>query len=237
MPTIRSNRTAPRMPTAEILLRRAQKTADQGVSDAAAADERVDDVLDGTEDFTAISVGGQNVRPFLDRTDGSALTDSAGIGTGVVSTGNLATTAIRPGAPATNASDVSISGLNAVGGNLNTAASTEVVSATFTCDAGDVIIKLLAAFEASNAETCEMALLIDDPGQKSMNQIRAVPGDRFRLLEVNDPGGDASSMVQIVSTQTLTAGSHTARLVALARLDPSEFTVPAGSASIEVYVR
>lgn len=195
----------------------------------------------GVAKFSAVNVGGIDVKPFLDKTDGTKLTEAAALDNGVVVTQALATTAIRPGAPVTNATAVSITGLNAVGGDLDAAGATEVVSATFNVpEDGDVIIKLTAAFEATNAETCEMALFIDDAGSKSMNQIRAMQttdANRFRLLEVNDPGGDASSAVLIVSTMNMTAGSHTARLVAMARLDPSEFTVPGGSAALEVFVR
>lgn len=196
------------------------------------------DTVAGVRAFEVVNVGGVDVKPFLDKTDGERIVEADAFDDGVVETASLATTAIRPGAPATNAADVTINGLNALGGSTSAPGATEVVSATFDVTvAGEVIIKLLAAFEATNAETCEMALLIDDPGTKSMDDIRGVASARFRLLEVNDPGGDASSMVQIVSAQVLAAGTHTARLVAMARLDPSEFSVPAGSASIEVYVR
>jgi hypothetical protein len=44
----------------------AQADADQALLDAAAADGRVDDVLAGVEDFTAISVGGDDKFGFLD---------------------------------------------------------------------------------------------------------------------------------------------------------------------------
>lgn len=192
----------------------------------------------GLRPFQALNVGGQDVRPFLDKTDGSALVDEAGLAPGVVVTQALATTAIRPGAPWTNAAEIEINGLNAVGGNINTAAATEVITATFDVPAdGEVIIELLATFEATNAETCEMALFVDSPGQKSMSQIRAQASNLFRLLEVNDPGGDASAVAQIIHGVTLTAGLHTATVWALNQLNPGEFIVPAGSASLKVFVR
>lgn len=227
--------------TLEQRLAKAAKKAELAALAAAAAQGDVDGALAGTVAFTGLLVGATNVKPFLDKTDGTALIDSTGLNDGVVVTKSLSTTAIRPGAPVTNAAAVSIQGLNSFGGDLNFAGATEVVSASFTiADAQDVTIVLTATFEVSNAETCEMALFIDDTGSKSMNQIRAIDAtdsNRFRLLEVNDPGGDASTVALIVTTQAMTAGAHTARLVAMARLDPSEFVAPIGSASIEVYVR
>lgn len=60
----------------------------------AAEVDRLNRVLAGTENFTGIQVGGQNVRPFLDRTDGSVLVDSDGLGEGVVQTANIALQAV-----------------------------------------------------------------------------------------------------------------------------------------------
>lgn len=53
-------------------------------ADAAAAQLDVDGALDGTTPFTGLNVGGTNVKPFLDKTDGASLTNSTGLGGDVV---------------------------------------------------------------------------------------------------------------------------------------------------------
>lgn len=202
--------------------------------------DRINRILAGTESFTGLNVGGVNVKPFLDKTDGTKLVTSGGIATGYVGTTTLATTAIRPGAPVTNAALVSVNGLNAVGGNVNAAGATTVVSATFTApEAGNIIIRFTASLEITNAETCELAMFIDYSGTHSMQAIRDVEGvdpTRYREIVQNDPGGDSSS-AQIVTTQSLSAGSHTVLILAMAKLDAGEIIVPAGGGAIEVFVR
>jgi hypothetical protein len=64
----------------------AQVAAAAAAVAATAVDGRVDDVLDGTEDFTGLNVGGTDVKPFLDKTDGDKLTDASGLDTAIVST-------------------------------------------------------------------------------------------------------------------------------------------------------
>lgn len=66
--------------------------------------DRLNRVLAGTENFTGIQVGGQNVKPFLDKTDGSALDDPSGLATAVVETpavakGDVTETIIIEGTP------------------------------------------------------------------------------------------------------------------------------------------
>ena len=102
MTTVRRGIPTERPPLSiEQRLHLAAKRAEQGVQAAAAADGRVDDVLSGDEVFSAVNVGGTDVKPFLDKTDGAALVDADGLAVGVVDTAALSTTAIRPGAPAT----------------------------------------------------------------------------------------------------------------------------------------
>lgn len=76
-----------------------RQEAAQAVTDAAlaAADvalqaqiDRLTAILAGTgETFTGLSVGGTDVKVFLDKTDGSALTDATGLGGSVVVTATL----------------------------------------------------------------------------------------------------------------------------------------------------
>jgi hypothetical protein len=94
MTTVRRGIPTTRTPlTPEQLIARAAKKAELAQVAAAAAeavadgvDDRVDDVLDGTAAFTGLKVGSTNVKPFLDRTDGSKLTNAAGLDTAVVQT-------------------------------------------------------------------------------------------------------------------------------------------------------
>lgn len=60
--------------------------AESAVVLAGVVDGRVDDVLDGTAAFTGLKVGSTNVKPFLDKTDGSKLTNATGLNTAVVET-------------------------------------------------------------------------------------------------------------------------------------------------------
>lgn len=60
--------------------------ASDAVADAADALLAVDDVVDGTTPFTALNVGGVNVKPFLDNTDGTKIDTAAALGTAVVAT-------------------------------------------------------------------------------------------------------------------------------------------------------
>jgi hypothetical protein len=87
--------------------------------------------LEGRENFTGVQVGGQNVKPFLDRTDGSKITDSAALDTGVVSTAKVATAAITAGAT------------SAVGGvvALNAALETTIATRSYTTTGGELEIE------------------------------------------------------------------------------------------------
>ncbi len=56
--------------------------------------DRLNRVLAGTENFTGIQVGGQNVKPFLDKTDGDQITDTSGLADQLVSTAKVEDEAI-----------------------------------------------------------------------------------------------------------------------------------------------
>ena len=103
--------------TPEQRLAKAQRVADMGVAaasaaqtDAAAAavlageasDDAADALLatdglaDGTTPFTGLNVGGTNVKPFLDNTDGTKIDTAAGLGAGVVETAAVVAGDITP---------------------------------------------------------------------------------------------------------------------------------------------
>lgn len=90
-------RTARRADAAAVVAAAAQADADTAIvlagdasTDAADAMLAVDDVVDGTTSFTGLKVGGVNVKPFLDNTDGTKLTNAAGLASSVVSTAKIA---------------------------------------------------------------------------------------------------------------------------------------------------
>lgn len=58
--------------------------------------DRLTDVLAGATPFTGLNVGGTNVKPFLDRTDGAALTVAAGLGDSVVTTPAVLAGSVTP---------------------------------------------------------------------------------------------------------------------------------------------
>lgn len=62
----------------------AKATAQSAAADALEAQTAIDETLDGTREFTGLKIGGKNVKPFLDYTDGSAITNSAALPSGVV---------------------------------------------------------------------------------------------------------------------------------------------------------
>lgn len=241
MTTVRRGIPTERPPLSiEQRLHLAAKRAEQGVQAAAAADGRVDDVLSGDEVFSAVNVGGTDVKPFLDKTDGAKLTDSSGLDDEVVQTAALSTTAIRPGAPATNAAQVLIKGLNLTGGSTSAVGASTLLTTSFDVPVtGTVIIRFTATLTSTNAETVEIALFVDFSGTHNMDNIRAVESSdptRYRFVEQNDPAGDTGS-VQIVTTASLTAGSHSVTVLGMALLNNDEFQIEAGGAALEVFVR
>lgn len=92
----------------EVVAAEAAADADQALLDAAAADAKavtadgkavvaqdtVNGALAGTEAFTGLLVGAQNVKPFLDETDGAKLVDPAGLDTAIVATAKIAANAV-----------------------------------------------------------------------------------------------------------------------------------------------
>lgn len=79
----------------------------EAVGLATDATDAVADLADGTTAFTGVNVGGTNVKPFLDKTNGSALNDPTALGASVVETGAVAANAINvPGYAFTSAGAV-----------------------------------------------------------------------------------------------------------------------------------
>lgn len=94
--------------------------------------DRINRILSGQENFTGIQVGGQNVKTFLDQTDGTKLINTAGLGTGVVKTPSVFQNAI------TNAASVSTSARL----NLNGVTPVTVQSVTFTSTGGPLVVEV-----------------------------------------------------------------------------------------------
>lgn len=94
MPTVRRSVSA-KLPVDDPLagVSRAVRLAEQASEDAAAADGRIDDVLDGTESHTALNVGGTDVKPLLDKSDGSKFDDVTAVEQGLITPSYAAFTA------------------------------------------------------------------------------------------------------------------------------------------------
>lgn len=121
--------------TAVVAAGAAQADATQALADAAAVDGRVDDVTGGVEAFTALNVGGTNVKPFLDKTDGSVLTDAAGLDDGLVGTTKIAAGAVTSPAQTVTAAFTTIASTS------ETTIATEAVTL-----AADEYVDLLGSF-------------------------------------------------------------------------------------------
>lgn len=203
------------------------------------AEDAVETTL-GNRPFEIVNVGGTDVKPFLDKTDGTKLTDSTALADEVVVTAALSTTSVRPAPPATNAAQVSVSGLNSVGGDVNAAGASTILSATFSLDVErTVTIRFSASFHFTNAETCEMAMFVDFSGTHSMANIRAIETEdptRYREVVTHDPAGGSASVIMLAE-ETLAAGSHTVLVLGMSKLEPSEVVFEPGSATVEVFVR
>lgn len=94
--------------------------------------DRLNRVLAGEEDFTGIQVLGKRVEPFLDKTNGTALINNSGLGTGVVITEKVFNNAI------TNSVSVSTN----ANLNLNGVIPVTVQSVTFTSTGGPLVVQL-----------------------------------------------------------------------------------------------
>ena len=211
-------------PRGSIPKRRPPQTVDQRVTRTA---RKVDGALDGTEAFTAVNVGG------------TIVAQNGGLAAGVVTTAALSETAIRPGAPATNAAEVGVLGLNLVGGNVNAAGASTVLTTTFTLPAAAVVtIRFNCAFYFTNAETAEFGLFVNYSGVHSMAAIRAAVSDptRYREVRSDDPARTPAA-TSMLSTVSLAAGTHTLLVLAMAKQQENEAVIPAGAASLEVFVR
>jgi hypothetical protein len=86
--------------------------------------DRLNRVLAGTEEFTGLNVGGVDVKPFLDKTDGDKLIDVTGLADGLVSTAKVELAAI------TDAEASAVSGLTTLSGSSETTVATRAYSTT-----------------------------------------------------------------------------------------------------------
>lgn len=154
--------------------------------------DRLNRVLAGTENFTGIQVGGTNVKPFLDKTDGSSIDQVSGIVDGLISTLQWG----KQGAP------VPVDG------------PTEVVLAEFdiTTTGKPVILWGMVQLAGSNASSYDVTLaLYRDSDIVSLSGVQVIetPGGTYQhneavvVITVDDDGGAG-----------LPAATHTYSLVA-----------------------
>lgn len=94
-----------------IAINERQDETDQSLQDQI---DRLTRVLAGEEEFSGLNVGGTDVKPFLDRTDGSMITDSAALDDGLITTGKVAVNAITAEASAFTAASLDVTGTSEV---------------------------------------------------------------------------------------------------------------------------
>lgn len=70
--------------------------------------------LEGREDFSGVLVNGQDVRPFLDKTDGSKLVDPTGLADDVVETAAVSTDAITAEGSTFTAASLDVTGTSEI---------------------------------------------------------------------------------------------------------------------------
>lgn len=168
--------------------------------------DKLERVLAGLEPFTGINVGGTNVKPFLDKTDGDKLVDDTGLDTNVVVTRTL-----NDGA----ANQV----LTAYSGNVSVTAliPTVVQTIVLTTVAGEVtdFAGQFGYNELTSPSAVPNALgfwqrngtpLVPSANYQGQDITRAADSTRYVL-----PRGIAT----VVTTDIPGAGTHTYELMAL----------------------
>lgn len=126
--------------------------AEDASDDAAQAQLDVDGLADGTTPFTAVNVGGVNVKPFLDKTDGAKLTDTSALDDEVVTT------------PAIAASAVTDHDFDFTAGVVSCDSETPVIVATKA-------VTLLAGEAAALTANCTTALTTSGTGARGFISI------------------------------------------------------------------
>ena len=171
----------------------AQTDADTAIVAAAdAADDAadvmlaVDDVVDGTTAFTGLNVGGVNVKPFLDKTDGSKLTNSAGLDSAVVTTAKLAANAATVTARYDSSAEVDVVAI--VGGSDPITSRLTIFSVVMTATGSEIQVDgkfyLRAQHDQDNyslyvvVERDDSASGVTDKFLATM-QCQAISGDGF----------------------------------------------------------
>lgn len=178
----------------------AQVDADAAAVLATDAQADVDGALDGTVPFTGLNVGGTDVKPFLDQTDGTSLVNSAGLGPGVVETPKLNTGAANQVITASAATVALPAGVD-----------TLVLSIAVTVVTGEVV-DLSAQFshlEISDATAIPQIASVWKRGitalppsavSKGIDVTRAADAARYVL---------AGGVSTVVATEIPGAGTHT----------------------------
>jgi hypothetical protein len=170
--------------------------------------------LEGRENFTGVQVGGQNVKPFLDLTDGSKITSSAALDTGVVSTAKVASSAITAGATS------SVGGVVA----LNAALETTIASRTYTTTGGELEIQanfhLTVWHPTAGGVSCRVRMYRDEVSIFDKTFV-AISGDLIQGWQTPR------------AVETLSAGTYTYSVTAQASVSNYE-TGEADAATVSV---
>jgi len=170
--------------------------------------------LEGRENFTGLNVGGTDVKPFLDLTDGEKITDSAALDTGVVSTAKVASSAITAGATS------SVGGVVA----LNAALETTIASRTYTTTGGELEIQanfhLTVWHPTAGGVSCRVRMYRDEVSIFDKTFV-AISGDLIQGWQTPR------------AVETLSAGTYTYSVTAQASVSNYE-TGEADAATVSV---
>lgn len=198
---------------ADIKATAAQTDADAALTTANAADAAVDGLADGTTSHTGLNVGGVNVKPFLDQTDGTKITAPGALGPAVVETDAVLQGAITPIYAATTTTAV-----------LWSAEATEKSAQTVNDVAvtrGDVLVSALVntTMDGAPAATFGTLRLYRDGVQitDASAQLQEISGSlprQFNISFIDSPGpGTYDYEIKFVPGHTATGQIYRRTLV------------------------
>lgn len=134
-------------------------------------------VLRGDTPFTGLNIAGTNVRPFLDYTDGTQLTDPAGLSDAVVETPAIVANGVTQSVAAYTASALTLTGTTAI----------TIQSVSVTTDGEPVDLSCRFLLEVENPATFGMVFRIwRDAGGSPFTIFQEIVGN----LAFMDAGGN-----------------------------------------------
>lgn len=166
-------------------------------------------ILNGTIPFSELNVASTQYREFLEKTDGSKLTDPTGLANGVVGTSQVALSAITNGGSSPVSGVVSLAGIT----------ETSVASQTYVSSGGELEISanfyLTVWHPAAGGIDCRIRIYRDFPSTPLFDKtFTAINGDLIqgwqtpKVIETRPAG----SYAYLVTAQASNAGFVTAEV-------------------------